>query len=718
MLIFLILLLKITEFSNFKIEERQGWIVTIFSENFELGIIPSGWTIIDGNNDGIKWTCGTTPDLTGHEPPYYGTAYAYYSDDDAGNGVINYNEELWTPKIKILHNFVTLKLKYGYGFKIFENGEKYRVHFRKKVGNLWTEWNELRVYTTTSSGRDSFDLTNHLPCDSIQFRFFYSDSTAPHHFGWACAVDNLILNGLYIPDHDVGISEITSPSGIVLIHRPVSVIVKCKNFGLNTENFRLIVRIYDPSNSIVFSKDTNLTIYVDSTITSYLGEWIPSTEGFHFIYGKVLLPGDENFVNDSAGHEFKSSYWSSWTEYSKPQINADRVAHATVYDYDNDKIYMIGGTPNGQSGSFLPYIYRYDPQTDTWEENLSNMPSARGWIQAGYFSGKIYVPGGFTNEGGITNTFYIYDIATDTWTQGPSLPARRCAYGLVMWNGNLYVIGGQFSADSGAKTVFRYNISSNTWTNATPLSRAFDMGGACILGDTIYLVGGYDRNYNYVWHRVLRGIINPLNPDSIVWTWLSFMPSQVALNGVTTLNGKIYVIGGFRYISGQWQFTDKVYEYDPASNTWKELLNNYVVPIARHNFAVARPQINGTGARIYVVAGDANGNWSPPNDFYYYTETLVPVNEEYYPPLNFDLILSKNLINKSIEIILNLNEKKKIEISLLNSSGRKIAEIFEGEKKEGRHKILWRCEKLTPGIYFVKFKINSHLFFKKILKIR
>ncbi|MEO0275692.1 MAG: hypothetical protein ABIM60_02765, partial [candidate division WOR-3 bacterium] len=115
MLIFLILLLKITEFSNFKIEERQGWIVTIFSENFELGIIPSGWTIIDGNNDGIKWTCGTTPDLTGHEPPYYGTAYAYYSDDDAGNGVINYNEELWTPKIKILHNFVTLKLKYGYG---------------------------------------------------------------------------------------------------------------------------------------------------------------------------------------------------------------------------------------------------------------------------------------------------------------------------------------------------------------------------------------------------------------------------------------------------------------------------------------------------------------------------------------------------------------------------------------------------------------------------
>jgi hypothetical protein len=97
--------------------------------------------------------------------------------------VINYNEELWTPPISV-SGMTQLKFKYGYGFQVFEAGEKYRTHFRKKVGGSWTDWTELKVYTASTSGTDSFDLTNQLPCDSIQFRFFYSDSTSTYHWGY------------------------------------------------------------------------------------------------------------------------------------------------------------------------------------------------------------------------------------------------------------------------------------------------------------------------------------------------------------------------------------------------------------------------------------------------------------------------------------------------------------------------------------------------------
>jgi len=173
------------------------YVDTLLFENFEAGNIPNGWTVIDGNNDGYKWTVGTTSDLGSYTPPNYGTKYAYYSDDDAGNGVINYNEELWTPKIGIPSTAVNLKFKYGYGFRVYGTGEKYRTHFRKKVGGSWTNWTQLKVYTSNGAGTDSFDLTNQLPCDSIQFRFFYSDSTSFSHWGFACAVDNVLLSYSY-----------------------------------------------------------------------------------------------------------------------------------------------------------------------------------------------------------------------------------------------------------------------------------------------------------------------------------------------------------------------------------------------------------------------------------------------------------------------------------------------------------------------------------------
>ena len=179
-------------------------VCTLLFENFEQGIVPSGWTVIDGNNDGYKWTVGTTDDIGSYPPPNYGTKYAFYTDDDAGNGVINYNEELWTPKIGIPQSASNLTFKYGYGFRVYEPGEKFRTHFRKKVGGVWTNWQQVRVYTASCSGTDSIDLTNQLPCDSIQFRFFYSDSTSYSHWGWACASDNVLIKYSYELQNNFG----------------------------------------------------------------------------------------------------------------------------------------------------------------------------------------------------------------------------------------------------------------------------------------------------------------------------------------------------------------------------------------------------------------------------------------------------------------------------------------------------------------------------------
>jgi len=176
---------------------------TLFFEDFENGL-PVEWEVLDGNNDGHKWRIGTTEDLSNHTPPDYGTSYAFYSDDDAGNGVINYNEEITSPKIGILLNTQILELSYSYGFRVYQAGEEFVVKLRKKSNGVWGEWENLKIYSTSSKGIENIDITSFLPCDSIQIKWAYNDSASYTHWGYACAFDNVLVKSSYTLENDYG----------------------------------------------------------------------------------------------------------------------------------------------------------------------------------------------------------------------------------------------------------------------------------------------------------------------------------------------------------------------------------------------------------------------------------------------------------------------------------------------------------------------------------
>uniref|UniRef100_A0A7C4Y631 T9SS type A sorting domain-containing protein n=1 Tax=candidate division WOR-3 bacterium TaxID=2052148 RepID=A0A7C4Y631_UNCW3 len=182
---------------------------TLVFENFENGNLPQNWTIINGNSDSYQWSIGTTGDIGSYTPPNYGTKYAYYLDDDAGNGVINYNEEIITSPIYVGNLQGKLEVVYSYGFRLYQNGEKFRFKMRKKTGGVWGNWQDKIVYIASSSGEERIDIMNELPCDSIMFSWFYSDSTASSHWGYACAFDNFGLINTYQLQNNYG--SIVSP---------------------------------------------------------------------------------------------------------------------------------------------------------------------------------------------------------------------------------------------------------------------------------------------------------------------------------------------------------------------------------------------------------------------------------------------------------------------------------------------------------------------------
>ncbi len=182
---------------------------TLLFEDFESGI-PAGWVVIDGNGDGIKWQGGTTQDIGDYAPPDYGTRYAFYSDDDAGYGTVNNNEELISPAVHIPSAAANLRLRYGCGFRQNETGEVLDVKVRFFSGNSWGGWNTVASYTSSISRTVTIDLTSHLPADSIQAEWMYHDRASTFNWGKASACDNILFSFSYTYQNNSG-DVVSSP---------------------------------------------------------------------------------------------------------------------------------------------------------------------------------------------------------------------------------------------------------------------------------------------------------------------------------------------------------------------------------------------------------------------------------------------------------------------------------------------------------------------------
>jgi hypothetical protein len=182
----------------------QTIVDTILQQDFEATGIPAGWTVVDGNGDNYEWTTGTTSDMGSYAPPGYGSRYAYYSDDDAGSGVMNYDEQLISPAIGIPGIAQDLEVQYSYGFRVYQTGEVYEVLARFFNGAAWGSWQTIQSYTASGSSNASLSLVAYLPADSVQFAWKYHDETSSLHWGYACACDNVVLRYSYTLSNNEG----------------------------------------------------------------------------------------------------------------------------------------------------------------------------------------------------------------------------------------------------------------------------------------------------------------------------------------------------------------------------------------------------------------------------------------------------------------------------------------------------------------------------------
>jgi peroxiredoxin/N-acetylneuraminic acid mutarotase len=133
------------------------------------------------------------------------------------------------------------------------------------------------------------------------------------------------------------------------------------------------------------------------------------------------------------------------------------------------------------------------------------------------------------------------------------------------------------------------------WKKGAPFPEPDEEFYGVALNGKLYVIGGWGDGK-------ARGVNYEYDPASDKWTKKKSMPRPAHHAALAAANGKIYACGGFvppekspLPIGAAWQPVDNVWEYDPASDSWKEL-----APLPRKCGAAVAVEVRG---KVHVIGG-------------------------------------------------------------------------------------------------------------------
>jgi len=247
---------------------------------------------------------------------------------------------------------------------------------------------------------------------------------------------------------------------------------------------------------------------------------------------------------------------------------------------------------------------------DSWM-TMEPMPTARSGFGVAVVDGKIYAIGGYNGSYLAVNE--MYDPATDTWTTKKSMPTPRHSFGIAVYQNKIYVIGGLIgpsdSETSGYTSVTEvYNPETDTWENKTSMPTARSDLSANVVDGKIFLIGGW--RYTSVGTNYYDINVNEIyDPETDTWSTKTSIPEYACDYASAVIENKIYIIGGLK-LARMWTYgatlsLDNNQIYDAETDTWSSGKNIPTIITAR-----AAGATTGLLApkRIYVFGGNVGIN--------------------------------------------------------------------------------------------------------------
>jgi hypothetical protein len=157
-----------------------------------------------------------------------------------------------------------------------------------------------------------------------------------------------------------------------------------------------------------------------------------------------------------------------------------------------DKLVLAGGAvaepfwPDDPPTTYSSLFHIYDMKTNTW--NTSEMFRAKGEMACVITGNKLYLGGGVTNDGKITDDVEIHDLVTRTAIRA-KLSVPRSNLSVAAAVNKVVFAGGSDQNGNAIDAVDIYDLSTNSWSTAI-LSEPRRSLTAMVSGSKIYFVGG------------------------------------------------------------------------------------------------------------------------------------------------------------------------------------------------------------------------------------
>ncbi|KAK1843387.1 kelch repeat-containing protein [Colletotrichum chrysophilum] len=292
-------------------------------------------------------------------------------------------------------------------------------------------------------------------------------------------------------------------------------------------------------------------------------------------------------------------------------IPSARQEHGTTA-IGNASIAILGGIVPTSNGTETTDLFQlYDIASDTWR-TASPAPYKVNHPNIAAVDDKVYLLGGLVvgpTTPGLTMNWvaskssYVYDVATDVWSELPPMPngTEKGSSVVGVYDDLIILAGGMTVLMTGyqdaVNSVIAFNTTSNSWQRlpmaAAELPESRQHSSGAVIGDTFYVVGG--RRYGQLNHRDTVFSLDLSNMTSGWQTSLGHMPTaRGGLNG-GAVGGKFYAFGGEGNVDSVTGVFNQTEVYDVETQQWAEL---QPTKTPRHGTQAAA-----VGDRVYIPGG-------------------------------------------------------------------------------------------------------------------
>ncbi|NNF02085.1 MAG: hypothetical protein HKN22_05330, partial [Bacteroidia bacterium] len=277
----------------------------------------------------------------------------------------------------------------------------------------------------------------------------------------------------------------------------------------------------DPTSNMVtpyYSYDLGVTTYSLPSL-AIPSDWIQNIMACGFLSTSGPNPGNEfpatwDWIDVRVDPVTVLGDWKT-----VPDSLAPVARHENAFIQVGDKMILLGGRG-------IKPVDIYDINTQTWTQGAAS-PVELHHFQAVELNGLIYCVGafdGFYPAETKVKDVWIYDVVGDKWMQGPTIPTsrQRGSAAAAVYNNKIYVVGGLTHGHYGTWTNFldEYDPATNTWTTLSPAPRTRDHFRAVVVNDKMYCIGGMASGHGSLGLDSVRAKIDVYNFTTSTWSTL------------------------------------------------------------------------------------------------------------------------------------------------------------------------------------------------------